>query len=114
MSGERYLTRNHKRIRRWAEARKGKPAAVKETGSDSDPGIIRIDFPGYSGKESLERIDWDTWFQKFDSNDLVLLFQETTSGGEDSNFNKLIDSETAEEAASNAHWVEAEGAEEEE
>lgn len=90
-------TTDHEFIKRWAEERKGKPTAVKGTGGGDDPGIIRIDFPGYSGQGKLEPISWDEWFQKFEENDLALLFQEETAGGEKSNFNKLVKRSTVEE-----------------
>lgn len=104
MSGERYLTRDHETIRRWAEERDGTPSTVGSTRGDGDPGLIRIDFPGYAGEGELEEVSWDEWFRKFDDNDLVLLYQETTSDGERSSFNKLLRAETADEAASNAEW----------
>jgi hypothetical protein len=83
-------TTNHHEIRRWAEARKGRPACVKGTGGRGDVGILRIDFPGYSGEESLQAISWDEWFQQFDDNNLALLIQERTADGELSTFNKLV------------------------
>ena len=104
MAGERYMTQDHDVIREWAEERDGKPATVEATHSDDDAGIIRIDFPGYSGEGSLQEITWEEWFEKFDESDLVLLYQETLSSGEQSNFNKLISRETAEEN-SKAQWV---------
>lgn len=104
MAGERYMTTDHDRIRRWVEERGGKPSTVKSTHTDDDPGLIRLDFPGYSGGDSLEEIAWDEWFQKFDDSDLVLLHQETLASGEQSNFNKLISRSTAEENDS-AEWV---------
>lgn len=88
-------TTDHEFIRKWAEDRKGKPARVKNTGGKGDVGMIRIDFPGYSGSESLEEISWDEWFDKFDENDLALLYQDTTSDGQKSNFNKLVKRSTA-------------------
>jgi hypothetical protein len=57
--------------------------------------MIRLDFPGYSGGDSLEHIEWDEWFQKFDDNNLALLVQNKTARGERSNFNKLVSRETA-------------------
>jgi hypothetical protein len=88
-------TTDHDEIRRWAEARGGKPARVKGTGSDGDVGMIRLDFPGYSGSDSLEPISWDDWFAAFDENRLALVYQESTPDGQRSNFNKLIARETA-------------------
>ena len=90
-------TRDHEEIRRWAEERGGKPAHVSATGSGGDIGILRIDFPGYSGEGSLETISWEQFFEKFDEQGLWLVFQEETAAGERSNFNKLVSAETAAE-----------------
>ena len=81
---------DHEEIRRWAEERKGKPACVIGTGGKGDTGMIRLDFPSYSGKDSLQEISWDEWFQKFDENELALLVQERTAAGQKSSFNKLV------------------------
>jgi hypothetical protein len=88
-------TQDHEEIRRWAEERGGKPSHVKSTGSAEDVGILRIDFPGYSGEGSLEEISWEDWFDKFDEGNLALLYEETTSEGQKSNFNKIVSAETA-------------------
>ena len=81
---------DHDEIRRWAESRGAKPACVKGTGGGDDTGMIRLDFPGYSGGDSLEHISWDDWFQKFDESELALIVQDKTAAGEKSNFNKLV------------------------
>ena len=83
-------TTNHSEIRKWAESRGAKPASVKGTGSGDDPGMIRLDFPGYSGADSLQAISWDEWFKAFEENDLALLVQDETAGGQESHFNKLV------------------------
>jgi hypothetical protein len=57
--------------------------------------MIRLDFPGYSGGSSLEEISWDEWFEAFDENNLALVYQNETSKGEKSNFNKLVGRATA-------------------
>ncbi len=90
MSSSSKTTTDHDTIRYWAEERGGKPAAVAATGSGDDVGIIRIDFPGYSGADSLEDISWDDWFDSFEENNLAFVYQETTADGEQSNFNKLV------------------------
>ena len=59
--------------------------------------MLRLDFPGYSGKQSLQEISWDEFFEKFDERGLALLYQETTARGQKSNFNKIVSRETAEE-----------------
>src|SRR5579872_564713 len=86
---------DHDEIRRWAEERGAHPACVRGTGDNNDIGMIRLDFPGYSGEGKLEEISWDEWFDKFDQSGLALLVQNKTAGGQRSNFNKLVSRETA-------------------
>jgi hypothetical protein len=86
---------DHNEIRRWAEERGAHPACVRGTGDNNDVGIIRLDFPGYSGEGKLEEISWDEWFGKFDESGLALLAQDETARGQRSNFNKLVSRETA-------------------
>src|SRR5690349_17268879 len=93
-SSSRVLT-DHDEIREWAESRGATPSAVKRTESGDDVGIIRLDFPGYSGADSLEEISWDDWFDKFEETKLALLVQDELAEGGQSNFNKLIGRETA-------------------
>jgi len=90
-------TTDHEEIRRWAEARKATPACVRGTGGKKDVGLLRLDFPGYSGADSLEHIGWDEFFEKFDENNLALVYQEKTASGEVSNFNKIVSRESAED-----------------
>lgn len=84
------ITTNHDEIRRWVEARGGEPAVAKATRSKSGSGVLRIDFPGYSGEETLEPLDWDSWFDIFERNQLAFLHQDHTSDGKVSRFNKLV------------------------
>lgn len=83
-------TTDHDFIRQWAEERGAQPACVKGTGKKGDLGMIRLDFPGYSGADSLQPISWDEWFDRFDANHLALIVQDKTASGETSNFNKLV------------------------
>ena len=85
---------DHDRIREWADARGAKPACVKGTGGRGDVGMIRLDFPGYSGAESLQKISWAEWFRQFDENGLALMVQDTRRGGQPSNFSKLVSRST--------------------
>jgi ABC-type nitrate/sulfonate/bicarbonate transport system substrate-binding protein len=82
-------TTDYAEIRRWVEEHGGTPAAVKGTGN-GDPGVLRIDFPGGAGEDELDHITWDEWFQKFDSENLAFLYQESKADGEDSTFFKLV------------------------
>lgn len=79
-------------IKRWAEERDGKPAKVKGT-TRKGSALLRIDFPGYSGEDSLEKIPWDEWYEIFRENKLEFLYQDETQGGKESRFFKLINRE---------------------
>jgi hypothetical protein len=86
-----HVTTDHNEIRRWVEERGGHPATVRRTESEGhEPGILRIDYPGYSGRESLEEISWDDFFDKFEKEKLAFLYQDETAGGDCSRFSKLI------------------------
>lgn len=97
-SKERILT-DHQEIRRWTEKRGARPAMVKGTGGNGDPGILRLMFPEYSDsdEESLKEISWDDFFRKFDKSNLALIAQDETASGERSNFNKLVTRDALEE-----------------
>ena len=90
MATESKSTTNHEEIKTWAEARGGRPATVKSTAKGEAAGILRIDFPGYSGEDSLETISWDDFFKKFDEAGLTFLYQDKTKNGEESRFFKFV------------------------
>ena len=90
MASKTKTTTDHEEIRRWVEEHGGRPVTVRGTGNGDDAGVLRIDFPGGSGTDSLEPISWDEWFEKFDENGLALLYQEEKASGEDSTFFKLV------------------------
>lgn len=96
MAGSSKTTTDHDTIKKWAETRGGKPATVKATESHGEAGLLRIDFPGYSGEGRLEEISWDEFFKKFDDKKLAFLYQDETSGGKESRFFKLVSRDTAE------------------
>lgn len=101
--GDTKATTNHEVIRDWTEERGGWPATVKATGDAEEPGILRIDFPGYSGEDTLERVDWDAFFEKFEEKELAFLYQDEVEDGDTSRFFKFVTRDTAEEAAD--EWV---------
>ena len=96
MSSEAKVTTNHDEIRQWIEARSGHPARVKGTNDEGGSGILRIDYPGYSGEETLERITWEDFFRGVEENNLAFLYQEETKAGDESRFSKLIDRDSTE------------------
>jgi hypothetical protein len=93
-TGKSMRTTDHDVIRRWVEERGGRPAAVKATESKDDPGMLRIDFPGYSGENRLDDISWDEFFKKFDEKNLEFLYQDETRDGKPSRFWKFVNRES--------------------
>lgn len=85
-------TTDHDEIRRWAEGKGGKPAAVDRTHEGGDVGIIRIMFPDapQSQHGSLVEISWDDFFQQFDDAELALIYDEKSL------FSKLVGRDTVE------------------
>ncbi|RBI62213.1 hypothetical protein DMJ13_10040 [halophilic archaeon] len=93
---ESNTTTDHDEIRNWVEERGGHPAHVEGTGEGDDPGLLRIDFEDADGgEESLEEISWDEFFDAFEENDLALVYQEETEGGDESRFSKLVSRDEA-------------------
>ena len=92
-------TTDHDTIRKWAESKGGKPAAVKRTHSGEDVGIIRIMFPDAPNSEhdALTEITWDEFFDEFEDRKLALLYEE------DSMFSKIVGRDTAEKRAKGEH-----------
>ena len=77
-------TTDHSTIRKWAEARDGRPARVKGTGDAKDAGLLRLDFG--KPEENLEAITWEEFFDKFEESALALLYEDEP----DNRFNKLV------------------------
>lgn len=102
MAAESNITTDPTIIQKWAEERDGKPSTVKGTGSDSEVGLLRINFPG-GAEDTLVDITWEEFFQKFEENKPAFLYQEKTAAGKLSRFNKIINRDTAEKSkASNS------------
>src|SRR5919199_5716902 len=85
-------TTNHDTIRKWAEGKGGKPAAVERTHKGGDVGIIRIMFPDNprSEHDSLVEISWDEFFREFEARKLALLYEK------DGLFSKIVGRDTLE------------------
>jgi hypothetical protein len=93
------VTTDHDTIRKWAESKGGKPAAVRRTHQGGDVGIVRLMFPNapQSQHDSLVEIPWDEFFKEFEERDLALLYEK------DSMFNKIVGRDTAERRAHGEH-----------
>lgn len=83
-------TTNHEQIKSWVEERGGHPARVKGTDNQRGSGVLVIDYPGFSGTQTLEKISWEEFFEGFEENKLAFLYQDETSSGDESRFSKLV------------------------
>lgn len=72
-------TRDHEKIKQWADQRGAKPATVK--GAE---GMLRFEFD--SNDQNLEPISWDDFFKIFDERGLELVFDSDP----DSRFAKFV------------------------
>jgi len=88
-------TTDHDEIRKWVEERGGHPARVKGTANKDGGGLLRIDYPGYTGEGKLQEISWEEFFVEFDESDLEFLYQDKTADGKESRFSKLVNKERA-------------------
>ena len=80
---------DHDEIRSWTEERGGQPAMVSATADEGDGvGVLRLSFG--RDDEGLETIEWETWFETFDSQKLALIVQDETADGDQSTFNKIV------------------------
>jgi hypothetical protein len=86
--GRSLSTRDHDVIRRWAEARGGRPSTVEGTEHGDHLGVLRLDFGEKTDR--LREVSWDEWFATFDARDLEFVYQEHRSDGRDSNFFRLV------------------------
>ena len=87
---EAKATTDHSQIQQWVEERGGHPARVKGTDEKGTSGVLVIDYPGYSGKQTLETISWEEFFQGFEDNQLAFLYQDETKAGGQSRYSKLV------------------------
>jgi hypothetical protein len=86
--GRSLVTTDHEVIRQWAKARKAVPATIEGTEHDGHLGVLRLDFPGYSG-DRLTQVSWDDWFDAFDKRRLNFIYQQKQTSGKRSNFFRL-------------------------
>jgi len=81
-------TTDHDAIRKWIEARGGRPTKVKGAEGDDGEGILRVDFAEPDDK--LEPIDWKEFFETFEDRKLAFLHQDKTADGHESRFFKFV------------------------
>lgn len=79
-------TTDHDTIRKWIEDRGGRPTKVA---ASERGGILRIDFR--EKDDNLTEIEWQEFFRIFEESHLAFLFQDQTTDGQKSRFNKFIE-----------------------
>lgn len=78
-------------IKSWAEDRNGVPAVIKDTDKGGGDGVLRIHFPqNSSDQENFDEISWDQFKNKFEENNLAMVYQEQKDNGSDSTFYKFV------------------------
>jgi hypothetical protein len=92
-------TTDHDTIRKWAERKGGKPAAVKSTHKEGDVGIVRIMFPDNpkSEHDALTEISWEEFFKEFEERELALLYDPKGL------FSKIVGRDTADKRQKGDH-----------
>jgi hypothetical protein len=84
-------TTDHEIIKKWIEDRNGKPTVVDGTQDKGDgAGLLRIDFEGFSGEDTLVEISWEEFFRTFELKSLAFLYDDDP----DSRFFKFIKRES--------------------
>ena len=93
-------TVEHDEIRRWAEARGGRPSIVRTSGGkgkNKSGGVLRIDFG--PKEEKFDEITWEEFFEVFDQSHVSFLHQDQTEDGKESRFNKFVERSPEEDKA---------------
>jgi hypothetical protein len=91
MAGESHTTTEHNVICNRAEEWNSRLATVKRTGRGGEEAdILRINFPGYRGEESLEEISRQDFSDKYGEKKPAFLYQEKTSSGKQSRLCQFV------------------------
>ncbi len=93
---DRRTTIDHETVRQWVERRDGHPAAVAPDAPE-EAGLLRILFPG-DDDEHVERLDWETFFERFEDQELALVYREEVDLGDPDSADGDGDDAAAEDA----------------
>lgn len=92
MSNTTCVTTDHDAIRRWIEARGGRPVRMPvEADPESHGCPLHVDFAGLTGEDCGEPVEWDEFFATFEEEKLAFVYQEHTAHGEISRAAKFVD-----------------------
>lgn len=106
------VTRDHEIIRRWADKHKAEPATGEATPSGpakiavNDGGSgIRFNFPGFG---PFRPITWDEWFDHFERQNLLFVFEEQDTAQIATRAHELSRSRASEPGHDRDDWFQAE------
>ncbi len=77
-------------IRKWAQARHGWPALVKKVTSAGIEMVLSFVFPDNEPLETVRKISWEEFFEKFDQQHLAFVYQESDRNRELSYYYEFI------------------------
>lgn len=89
------VTTDHEEIRSWASRRRGVPAMMAKAQDGQPAGKLLIRFPRHlvpqTDRVKATEIPWGNFFERFDRDNLALLYQEQTTSGHTSYFFRVIE-----------------------
>src|SRR5579872_3012965 len=100
MPDESRYTVDHEEIRRWAERRGGRPAALGRARGRITG--LRVDFPEYRIKAAFQRITWDRFFDAFETARWGFVYHEKTGAGQLSHFYRFVERDQQDRACARA------------
>ncbi len=70
------VTTDRNVIRKWAKARHGLPAIIKKVTGAGIEMALSIIFPDSQSDEIARRITWEEFFEQFDNQHLVFVYED--------------------------------------
>ncbi len=74
------VTTDHMLIRKWAELRQGCPAVIRQITNAGIDLVLSIVFPDVDAGEIARRLSWDEFFEQFDHQRLVFVYEDYDGG----------------------------------
>lgn len=82
-------TVDHDEIREWIETRDGHPAKLSDQVLEAD--TLRLKFDEVRHQEVLERISWDEFFQLFEEEEIVFVYEENSDTSPEQDYRFVTD-----------------------
>lgn len=84
------VTADHKEIRKWAEARGGQAAVIKNAVGAATPGEPRFKFAAEEDR-MLGAVAWEDFFREFDRRKLAMLYISHPESEDEDTFFRFVD-----------------------